>query len=286
LLSYNSAVFQVTSGQDYSITAVTHLDEPRSAEWTKMSNDGWIQTYSDAYVSGYTDLVLVMNNASSKVVVQSDWSFTFDSSSPIGCDWKNVSELSQVGLSATFNLSSKSFVPTRRDDYRIIYPVDDGTSYEFRLQNQWPDFQDVKVPSRLQDNLRLCTRTDGTKWLGTPFNASLRVEYAYAKTTSYGSKVQIGLPFLVIVIAANSVKIVCILCTLRTCSSGHIITVGDAVATFLETEDPGTTGKCMQTQQRLRGGSDKIQLQPWQPETRRMASIIGGKGLTVVNLWV
>jgi hypothetical protein len=71
-LFYNSAVFQVTSGQDYSVTAVTHLNEPHGVAWVKKNNNDWMQTYNDAYVSGFTDLVLVTNNASSKVVVQED----------------------------------------------------------------------------------------------------------------------------------------------------------------------------------------------------------------------
>jgi hypothetical protein len=284
LHSYNSAVFQVTSGQDYSVTAVTHLNEPHGVAWVKKNNNDWMQTYNDAYVSGFTDLVLVTNNASSKVVVQEDWSFTFDSSAAGACDWKNVSNLRAMELSATFNLSLKSFEPTGREHYRIMFPAHDHNAFGFRPRDQWPEFNDVRVPDRFQDTVRLCARSDGTTWLDAPFNASLRIDYAYARIKPYGSKVQIGLPFLIIVLTANIVKVACIIFTLRTCSSGHIVTVGDAVATFLEVEDPGTAGQCMQTQQRLRGDSDKIKLQSWQPKTRRMASIIGGKGLTIVNL--
>lgn len=61
----------------------------------------------------------------------------------------------------------------------------------------------------------------------------------------YFSKVQFALPFFIVVIIANVMKTVAIVLTLWTYSPRHIITVGDAVASFLETSEPRSKGKCL-----------------------------------------
>lgn len=79
-------------------------------------------------------------------------------------------------------------VPTRRDNHRIIYSVDEGGAFNFSIRNQWPELDDYLF------RLRVCKLDDGTCWLATSSNPSLRVDYAHAKVRPYGSKVQVGLP--------------------------------------------------------------------------------------------
>lgn len=249
--------------------------------WRKLSNSDWTRIYNDEYVSGYGDLLLVLDNACSKVVIQSNLSYSFETPNSDSCEWQTVDNMSRIDVPTTLDLNSDLLVLTGRDNYRVVFPVANSNDFNFDLQGQWPIFNDVNVPNRYHDRLRLC---EGTDWLATPSNASLHVNHAFAKVRPYASKVQLGLPFLIIVIVANIVKVVCMFCTLRICYAGHIVTVGDAVATFLERPDPGTRGKCLQTQPQLLETSKEWRPHPWQPETRRTASIIGGKGLTMVNL--
>jgi hypothetical protein len=281
-------VFQVTSGQDYSITASTSLDVPKSPDWRNLSNSNWMKTYKDDYVSGYSDLILVLDAASSKVVIQQDWSYYFDPSNPNNCDWRVTRNVSDMPITANLGAPKQILIPDGRDNYRIIYPVRMGSAYNFSFHEheQWPPiFEDVHVPSRYNDRLSLCTRTDGTMWLGRPSSVSFRVDYAFAKVRPYGSKIQIGIPFLVIVVVANGLKVLCIYFTLRQCSSGSIVTVGDAVATFLRDPDPLTKDKCMYTQaQLLEKSGEKVEPRPWKQERRRKAAVIGGKGVTIFNL--
>jgi hypothetical protein len=243
-----------------------------------------MQIYKDEYVSGYSDLALVMNMSSSSVVVENDWSFYFDSASSDNCDWLIAQNSEDIDIPAEINIASKTLMPSRRGKYRVIYPVDDGRAFNFTMDGQWPIFEDVHVPSRYTDKLNICIKSDGSSWLVKPSNVSLNVAYAYAKERSYGSKVQIGLPFLIIVIFANTVKIACIFCTLSTCSFGHIVTVGDAIASFLEHPDPVTKSKCMQTKVALLRNSEEAQPYPWQSRKKRMVSIIGGKRFTIMIL--
>ncbi|KAF2648043.1 hypothetical protein K491DRAFT_699231 [Lophiostoma macrostomum CBS 122681] len=73
----------------------------------------------------------------------------------------------------------------------------------------------------------------------------LRVGYALAEPSQATSKVQIGLYFTIIVILANSLKAVAIFMTLRMCSSRHLLTVGDAVASYLERPEARSAGQCL-----------------------------------------
>jgi hypothetical protein len=277
-------VFQVTSGQDYGITASTSLDVPEGPDWRNLSNSEWMKAYNDEYVSGYSDLILVSDTASSRVSVLRDWSYSFDSSSPEDYDWHFTRNMTDIAITLSLNPDTQVFLPSEGDDYRVIYQIKEGSSFSLDIDKQWPQFDDVYVPNRYQDNLTLCTRTDGTIWLVSPSDASLRVEYAFAKVQPYASKIQIGIPFLAVVIVANSLKVTCIFFTLRQCSSGSIVTVGDAIATFLQDPDPLTKDKCLYTQVQLREKSEKVEPRYWKQKRRRKASVIGGKGVTIANL--
>jgi hypothetical protein len=284
LSSYNSAVFQVTSGQDYSITALQQSHGQPGTDWKKLSNSDWTQIYEDEYVSGYGDLALVINYASSGVVTQNDWSIYFNSSCPDNCNWRTAQNMMDFDISAVLNVQNKTLVPSTRYEYRVIYPIDDGGTFNLSTRDQWPSFDDVQAPFRYYHKMKLCTTSDGTIWILSPSSASLMVEYAYARELPFGSKVQIGFPFLVIVIVANSIKVACIFYTIRTCSEEHVVTVGDAVATFLENPDASTKGRCLQTQTQLLRASGDAQACPWQSSRKRIGSIIGGKRLTIMIL--
>jgi hypothetical protein len=81
------------------------------------------------------------------------------------------------------------------------------------------------------------------------------------------------------------IKVVCVFFTIRMCSSGHIVTIGDAVASFLERRVPGTKDSYLQTQRQILEFNNQVQPQAWKPMKKRVASTISGKRLeTIVNL--
>jgi len=73
----------------------------------------------------------------------------------------------------------------------------------------------------------------------------VHVQYGLSEELRDGSTVQVALPFMLIVIICNMLKVVAIWCTLRQDFSSIILTQGDAVASFLEVPDVTTVGKCM-----------------------------------------
>jgi hypothetical protein len=80
-------------------------------------------------------------------------------------------------------------------------------------------------------------------WILTP---SLHISHAYSIRTEKSSAIQIALPFMVIVVICNAVKVFAIFCTLRALGAGDIIlTQGDAIASFLQRPDMMTVGSCM-----------------------------------------
>ena len=273
--SYNSAVFGVVSGQDYTITAIRKANEPlaHNTQWKTLSNPQWTHIYSYEYVSGFSDLLLVLNNASATVRVNSDWSYSLESPTSASCSWNPIYETDDISISFGFNLSTRKIVPVLHDENRIIFALDDANT--FGLDPQWPKFDQVNVNNTYRRSLSLCPDSG---WLAEPSKSSLHVEYAHAKVRPYASKVQIALPFLVIVLAANIFKTVGIFYTLRLCSSGHIITVGDAVATFLRFPEASTKGKCTLTQRELLESiHEMLPPHPWYVKRKQIKSTIGGK---------
>lgn len=71
------------------------------------------------------------------------------------------------------------------------------------------------------------------------------IEHARTKSIPSGSRVQVAVWFLVIVILCNISKVVGISMAIKMCSVAHVVTVGDAVASFLETPEEFTEGKCL-----------------------------------------
>lgn len=273
----------MTSGQDYTITAITNSTEPAAdnTDWKRLSNPEWTGIYSDEYVSGFSDLLFVINNASARVIIRSDWTFYYEAPTSESCDWQAAYENRTISIPVLFNSSENTFIPAGLDNYRIIHQIANASNYSLDLQSQWPKFSEVKVPARYLDQIDIC---DGTGWLAKPTNASLHVNYAFARIRPYASKVQLGLPFLATVIVANILKVIAIFLTIRNCSSGHIITVGDAIATFLRAPEATTVGKCMFSQRELTN-SEESWPRPWHLRRKQIMSILGGKrAWTSINL--
>lgn len=166
---------------------------------------------------------------------------------------------------------------------RFVYNVTSAEEYGVDM-SRWPSFSQVNVNEQFGSQLQLCDNENG--WLSVP-RLPLRNGHARAKVRLQGNKVQIALPFLITVVLDNFVKVICIFMTLRTCSSNHIITVGDAVASFLETPDVDTNNKCLRTQRQLLEWKGSHSPQVWHSSRQRMATLIGGKRIwTIVNLYV
>lgn len=78
-------------------------------------------------------------------------------------------------------------------------------------------------------------------------NLSLHLDSGFANRGAQNSKIQMSLPFLLIVIACNATKVACFIFMIvkgQTDEELPMVTLGDAVTAFLEAPDENTSGHC------------------------------------------
>lgn len=86
----------------------------------------------------------------------------------------------------------------------------------------------------------------------------LHVSYAFAVATTENSAVQISLYFMLIVVICNITKATAMLLTFLDGGSARLVTMGDAVASFLEAPDWASEGFCVASRNTLLGLPDDI----------------------------
>ena len=70
------------------------------------------------------------------------------------------------------------------------------------------------------------------------------IAYCLSETVPEDCKLQFSLPIMIVVIFCNLVKGLCMLLTVLKQKHTPLVTFGDAVASFLDTPDPTTAGRC------------------------------------------
>lgn len=72
-----------------------------------------------------------------------------------------------------------------------------------------------------------------------------RIEYCLGQKIDENCRLQFSLPVMVIVITCNVVKIICMVLVVLGDGSQPLVTVGDAIASFLDEPDPTTKNICL-----------------------------------------
>jgi hypothetical protein len=240
-----------------------------------MDNVKWLRTYSSPYVLGYGDLRLFLSNVSFEIQLHPNWSVSLGEQTYGACGWKTWDRETDitVGLPLRLHLSNGTAQPFENGTgYKTAFSLN-STDSASRPRYEWPPahFLNVGDPPSNSSFQYLCPDSE---WLQQyPF----QVEYGLARPIPYFSKVQFALPFFIVVIIANLMKTVAIFLTLRTCSPRHIITVGDAVASFLETPEPRSKGKCLLNKNNFSWSKSSEIENPWRYRTISFMFVIGGK---------
>ena len=81
---------------------------------------------------------------------------------------------------------------------------------------------------------------NGDNW---HYNGST-IEYCLSQRVEEHCQLQFSVKIMIIVIIANFLKLVCMLYTVRSHKIPTLVTVGDAVSSFLQDQDPTTVGYC------------------------------------------
>ncbi|RDW74212.1 hypothetical protein BP5796_07654 [Coleophoma crateriformis] len=293
-LKYNSAVFEVTAGQNYAINFVdcrnTTLVQILSSSMIKLENSRWKSLYSTKYVPNSSNLYLVIDSISFEISIDmsnNTWDLVSPDTNtdyswqalPLPINPQNTSISMSLGLA--LNESSRTFVVARQKSLqRAVVPL---AQY---LTTSMPVFD---IPEPLLINVtnhiwrdRLALNPES--WMFPPFH----IDYAFSETLQTSNSIQISLAFMLVVVICNALKIFVIYQTLQERLSSQILTFGDAVSSFLEHPDPTTAGLC--TLER----SDIIMhlknpncgdIKPWKYHTRLLENSTRERWVSNIYIW-
>jgi hypothetical protein len=275
--SYNSSVFEVSAAQDFDLTLGSSIDEISSemSTWKTLDNEEWQRVYATSTVPGYSDLHLMIDQVSYGIHMYQNWTSALVAPTNMSCDWPVIHYNSSI-FDVRMNRSSKPNIlsPLAIQPIRFFRPLVESLSPNTSYPDlPWPSSYFIQAGGDVgaRGVLTACPKND---WLG-PLTA-FHVKEARAKINSYANRVQIAIPFLSIVIIANLIKVIAIYSTLRMQSSGHLITAGDAIASFLEHPEPAMRGMCTLTKSQLCSSRSEKEPKAWHVIKEPMAVVLGG----------
>ncbi|UPX15171.1 uncharacterized protein EKO05_0005628 [Ascochyta rabiei] len=196
-LFYNAATFKVIASNDYHVFAIDkqsneYQDKLRNnGTYTFMENGTWRLAYADQFMSGHSDLYLVID----QVVINTTRTTTLKMQDYL--PWTTEGNFRDIAA----NMTNPDWVP---------YYVGSGP---LQAKNS-----NLTAPE------------------------SMHIISAFAKQTGSQSRLQISAQYMIVVIVFNTLKLCIMISVLIGIRSKHIVTLGDASASFLEQPDPITEG--------------------------------------------
>ena len=115
---------------------------------------------------------------------------------------------------------------------------------------------------------RKCGSTPNLNWSTYPESVAIEIDYCLATKAPQACKLSFSLWIMIVVILCNLVKLAATIFAFNLIKEDHLVTLGDAVASFLKTFDPTTTGwssKNDSRRTRPRFGSTNIPFTPPYP---------------------
>jgi len=182
---------------------------------------------------------------------------------------RNLFLITNYTSPATFNSTLLRFLIVRGD----------GTS-----PSSWICLDSMLMSSKLSrcDTNRLASKVaSGAPWLVT-LRSEEEVEVSGCKSeiTKEKCKVQFSLGIMIVVIACNLVKACCMIMTAVRSREPTLVTLGDAIDSFLRIPDPTTMGICFADRQFIgKGGREwrtgprqwkQKEVQPWRASVSKM----------------
>ena len=217
-MRFNSAIFVSLTANEYTVVTVTE-DFVNGANWTL--------TGSDAY---HESIIAEMQ--------------------------KNVSRYERLDQSSCIREYGVDYLSSRR---HAVVVVSNSSSPDPLLgildwtygqsQNSWVCGASLGdnmtlVPLSLSDfDCSISVALSNNSW----YMADQPVEYCLSEPVPDICRLQFAVPIMVVVLSCNFVKLFCMAFTVWTCREFSMVTLGDAVSSFLERRDPYTNGMCTVT---------------------------------------
>jgi len=251
------------AGQDYNISVLNaSMPESQGGQWHRLENHDWRNIYDTAFVPGYSDLRLITSKVSLTVSIEQNWTISYHWPLGTSCDWEVWDQNSSllVDMSVSFENGIQK-LRLNAPNHSAVFDMKDPRLLGLSMEKVWPKFGNGLVNITVNNSgASIIPFCDGTSWL---MNSPFKVDYALAKPMVKSSKVQFALLFMLIVILANTLKVVSIFMTLRLCSSRHNLTLGDAIASFVEYPEEITLGQCTKKWYDLLTNSVNTKPRPW-----------------------
>ncbi|EON67299.1 hypothetical protein W97_06552 [Coniosporium apollinis CBS 100218] len=260
-LFYNSAVFGVTIGRHYRVHYVSVNESDTittlSAARTDLTNEEWWKMYSTQYLHDAADLYLIADRIGFKLDMHANGSWVL--ARPLVWENKNVINLPEEAdvLVVGTTLNDNGTFQQKNWSHQVSYDLRNGhpaSHYPGLIPWPQPTFINASISplgikNLLPNSGSKLIENNGGLWLNHSMDAAavdppLHIIHGLSTPTADGSKVQIALSFMLVVIACNIVKTMAMFLTLRELSSPRILTSGDAVASFLARPEYITLGMC------------------------------------------
>ena len=234
---YNSVLFATRSATDYGVILVS----PQFLEGGPWSKETWF-----GYL-GANQIIYMQNNINSLQRLGNAACIQAYSGELIS-DWGDVLVVSsQTNHTETiFNVFTSYLDKPHSGPWQCMSQSVGATSCDLNslaaTANTW------QLPSQIfYNSTEGLSRTDGQ---------NVPVQYCLAKSVKPACSVGVSFPILVVVIVCNSIKVICLLLALLT-KFQPLVTVGDAIASFMARPDDSTYGHCNLSALNVRDGDWK-----------------------------
>lgn len=191
--------------------------------------------YGSQYVSGSGDVLLVQDQTIWHSP-SSNWTAIWLNSTYF--DWETNVSVAQNGTVYRNNKTANTLLTTRgelasRTNMDDMFPFESEPA--LYPSNGW------RCPSRNISNCKAEEVENTADW--KPFGDT--VKYCLVETVQEQCKLQFNFPIAIAVIVCNAIKATCMALTLWKHRKPSLVTLGDAIAAFLEKPDLTTKGRCL-----------------------------------------
>jgi hypothetical protein len=185
------------------------------ADFQKFEATKWVNNYATKHVSPFHDLYLVIDrfafDPSRNATIEPLMNYLpFEIERESNSLYADLVDL--TGSLPWFSLSGKQLAPVDLLESSPWYSIP-GKQLVPRSNKTWPD--------------------------------DARIAHAFSRIVDRRSRLFISVDSMIVVISFNLVKVAILLWILVTDKSEYLVTIGDAVASFLERPDTCTIGQCM-----------------------------------------
>ena len=286
----------VTTGQDYNIHLTNASDVSTVSAWAStkrnLTNEEWQSLYDTQYVPNAGNLYLIidkfglgvkldlyLSSLSWEYLLTTQLQGSTDTYTP-GPIWPTYSTISVDVI-----LGAKDMTYSIQQPPSILTFNVKAYNGSNMPEVTWPDH--VFINASTDDTWKAGISINDQGWLSTASLSNqttpLHVSYGLSTHIQQSSSIQVARMFIVVVIICNIVKTVAIYFTLRNSFSPRILTLGDAVSSYLKSPELSTLVACTLSKKKLvRNISHGEKHKPSQWRHRRVHYLLGVIG----NGWI